>query len=274
MPKIIISADLHHGITGMHEIVQLRHKIAAENPDLVVIAGDIGEGVKRIDECLCEFKNLTCPVGVIAGNHDLWVRDHNIIRDSAHLMDEFLPQLVRGHGMHWLETEDLQIGDVAVTGTLGWYDYSRRVVTKDTIHLTSSDYQLIKPRFNNDGNYVRWIDKRTDVEFANSLGEALESRLAKFESDPRVREVLVVTHVPAFSEQLVPMKGDHPIADSYFGNLTLGSRLIKYPKVRTVVSAHTHREVPLQTIQSAGREIAIATLSSDYRAPKYLTVIW
>ena len=81
------------------------------------------------------------------------------------------------------------------------------------------------------------------------------------------------THVPAFSEQLVPMAGDHPIADSYFGNLTLGSRLIKYPKVRTVVSGHTHREVPLQTIRSAGREIAIATLRSDYRAPKYLTLI-
>ncbi len=49
----------------MHEIVQIRHKIAAENPDLVVIAGDIGEGVKRIDECLREFKTLTCPVAVI-----------------------------------------------------------------------------------------------------------------------------------------------------------------------------------------------------------------
>jgi Icc-related predicted phosphoesterase len=65
MPKIIITADLHYGITGMHEIVQIRHKIAAENPDLVVIAGDIGEGVKRIDECLREFKTLTCPVAVI-----------------------------------------------------------------------------------------------------------------------------------------------------------------------------------------------------------------
>jgi len=161
---------------------------------------------------------------------------------------------------------------VAVTGTLGWYDYSRRVVTKVTINLTTSDYQLIKPRFNNDGNYVRWIDKRTDVEFANALGVALETRLAKLESDPRVREVLVVTHVPAFSEQLVPRAGDHPITDSYFGNLTLGSRLIKYPKVRTVVSGHTHREVPLQSIRSAGREIAIATLGSDYRAPKYLMV--
>jgi hypothetical protein len=111
------------------------------------------------------------------------------------------------------------------------------------------------------------------VEFANSLGEALETRLAKLESDPRVREVLVVTHVPAFSEQLVPMAGDHPIADSYFGNLTLGSRLIKYSKLRTVVSGHTHREVPLQTIRSAGREITIATLSSDYRSPKYLALI-
>jgi hypothetical protein len=30
--------------------------------------------------------------------------------------------------MHWLETEDLQISEVVVTGTLGWYDYSRRGV--------------------------------------------------------------------------------------------------------------------------------------------------
>ena len=272
MNKIVITSDLHHGITRLDEIAQLRNEIADESPDLMLIAGDIGEGVERIEACLNEFKTLNCPVGVIAGNHDLWLRDYTIIRDSAHLMDEYLPQMVRNHGMHWMENEVIQLGDVAVIGTLGWYDYSRRVLSKETMRLTASDYQLIKPRFNNDGNYVRWIDKRTDVDFANSLGEALETCLVKIERDPKVREVLVITHVPAFSEQLVSMPGDHPIADSYFANLTLGSRLLKYPKVRTVISGHTHREVPLQTIRTADRDIEIATIGSDYRHPKYITI--
>ena len=271
MTKILITADIHYGITRREQFAELQNAIVAEKPDVVLMAGDIGEGLQNIEDCLRGLQCLVCPVGIIAGNHDLWLRDYEVL-DSAYLMETVLPNLVRDHKLHWLETDVLKIGDLAITGTVGWYDYSHRIVTKETADFTSVNYERVKALFNNDARFVYWKNNRTDAEFANILGEALEDRLAKLEADPTVREVLVITHVPAFIEQMVSLPDDHPIAASYFGNMTLGHRLLKYSKVRTVVSGHTHREVPIQTIQVGGREMTIATVGSDYHAPKFISV--
>ena len=271
MTKILITADIHYGITRREQFAELQNAILADQPDVVLVAGDIGEGLQNIQDCLRGLQCLACPVGIIAGNHDLWLRDYEV-RDSAQLMEVVLPELVRDHKLHWLETDVLKIGNLAIIGTVGWYDYSHRIFSNESADFTAVNYQRVKLLFNNDAKYVYWADNRTDVDFSNSLGDALEVRLAKLESDPGVSEVLVITHVPAFIEQMVSLPGDHPIAASYFGNMTLGNRLLKYPKVRTVVSGHTHREVPVQTIQEGGREMTIATVGSDYHAPKFISV--
>lgn len=271
MTKILITADIHYGITRREQFAELQNAILTEQPDVVLVAGDIGEGLQNIQDCLRGLQCLACPVGIIAGNHDLWLRDYEV-RDSAQLMEVVLPELVRDHKLHWLETDVLKIGNLAITGTVGWYDYSYRIATSQTAEFTTTNYERVKRLFNNDARFVYWADNRTDVEYSNILGEALETRLAKLEDDPTVHEVLVITHVPAFIEQMVSNPNDHPIAASYFGNMTLGNRLLKYPKVRTVVSGHTHREVPVQTIQAGGREMTIGTVGSDYHAPKFISV--
>src|SRR5262249_14605353 len=119
--RVVITSDLHLGITGEDQIRPLTARIAAEEPDLTVLAGDIGEGVKNFARCLDLFTDLPGEVGVIAGTHDVWRRAG---RSSQRLFEEDLPTITRAAGLRWLEGDDWRHGTLAVVASLAWYDYS------------------------------------------------------------------------------------------------------------------------------------------------------
>jgi 3',5'-cyclic AMP phosphodiesterase CpdA len=55
--------------------VELAFDVAAFEPDAVVVAGDMAESLHDFETCLVVLKQrVQCPVWVLPGNHDLWVR--------------------------------------------------------------------------------------------------------------------------------------------------------------------------------------------------------
>ncbi len=54
MSRIIVTSDLHLGISTVQEIQALAEQIASAQPDLTVLAGDLGEGLTNIRAaCAC-----------------------------------------------------------------------------------------------------------------------------------------------------------------------------------------------------------------------------
>lgn len=270
MSRFVFTSDWHAGLTSLDVIGVLLRDIAATAPDAVIIAGDQGGTLREARAALALARAiLPCPIGVIAGNHDLWGRAPGG-GDSLVLFERTWPALCRELDMVWLETDAMRIGSTAITGTIGWYDYSRRPPLD---HPLSRDFNpdrlaAVKGAYNNDAHYINW--ELTDPEFSDRVGAALETRLYELDADTSVESVIVATHVPAFAEQLVSMPDDSPIADAYFGNITLGQRIVRYPKVRHIVSGHTHRSVPWTELRRGGRTIEVATVASDYGAPAFL----
>src|SRR5215472_8873396 len=121
MTKIVITSDLHLGITSAATIRTLVSAIAEEEPALTVLAGDIGEGLPRFVECLKLFAQLPGEVAVLAGNHDVWARASYASQD---LWEQRLPEAVQAAGMLWLEDTVWQRNGIGVAGSLVWYDYS------------------------------------------------------------------------------------------------------------------------------------------------------
>src|SRR5947209_810942 len=120
--KLAITADLHLPITPAERLEALAREMADFNPDAAVLGGDLAESLADLERCLTLFKErLPCPVWVIPGNHDLWVRRSS---DSRRLWLEHLPQAVADAGCRWLEGTAFVLGGTAVAGTIGWYDYS------------------------------------------------------------------------------------------------------------------------------------------------------
>jgi hypothetical protein len=133
----------------------------------------------------------------------------------------------------------------------------------------------VKRQFNPDAKYIDW--PWSDGEFAAHVGDGLCARLEALEAEPAVRAVLVVTHVPLVAEQLFYKPNDQRwgVGNAFFGNLTLGRRVLAFGKVRSIISGHTHigRSAVTARMQLPDLPpIPVTTLASDYDAPVYVIV--
>jgi len=263
MTRIVITSDLHLGITTADEIAPLIAEIAAEQPDLTIIAGDIGKRLSDISACLAMFQAVPGQVAALAGNHDLWTHgdDH-----SADLWERSVPDAVRAAGMLWLEEENWLRDGLGVAGSIAWYDYTG---ADPSIPPQTEAYWIeLKQRLHPDARYLDW--PWSDIAFATRCGDGLVAHVAALDADPSVSDVLIVTHVPLFREQLVnrteiPNWG---YGNAYFGNLTLGERLRHAVKLRAVVSGHTH--IGRREALADERATPAWVVPSDFHAPRYV----
>lgn len=270
MAKIVITSDLHLGITTAAEIEPVVAAIAAELPDLTIIAGDIGEGETCIRDCLALFKDMPGGMAALGGNHDVWALAAPWKLggpDSQTMWEQVLPGAVRDAGMRWLEAEDWRAGSLAVVGTVAWYDYSG--AAEDIPPQTEEYWVEFKRSLHPDAKYINW--PWSDIQFATARGNDLMARLAALEADPGVEAILLVTHVPIFREQLV-IKEDVPrwgYGNAFFGNITLGERAREVTKLRAVVSGHTHIPVKATTPHASGL-LPVWVTASDFHKPSYV----
>src|SRR5215472_6081536 len=114
MPTIVVTSDLHLGITSESVLRSLAEQIAAEQPSLTVLAGDLGEPLNKFAACLRLFATLPGRVAVLAGNHDVWARGGYT---SRKLWEQHLPEATHAAGMLWLEEENWQQDGLAVAGS-------------------------------------------------------------------------------------------------------------------------------------------------------------
>lgn len=264
--KIAFTSDIHFPITN---IIQLRNHIQAiknDNPDIVVIAGDIAES--RIDHKLLktvlnEFRQYFNKVLVLAGNHDLW---NNKQCSTIELWDSFIEQSCDTCGCFYLEKSNYIVDDICFVGSYMHYDYS----AKDTIGPCSSFsnkyLQINKGKINNDGNYMSIFD---DIEFANKICEDFMHRLTKAADNPAIKKIVLVTHVPCLEEQMLrkPFDYNWSLGTPYFGNLTYQDIINKIDKIIGVISGHSHQKYYNKTNQ---REVFV--IGADYKKPQHVCI--
>jgi 3',5'-cyclic AMP phosphodiesterase CpdA len=265
--RIIVTSDLHVESTGLEPIRRLVAGITRENPDLVVLAGDLGNPARLFEQCLNCFLRVDVPVAVLPGNHDVW-SSHG--ETSALLYNELLPEVTRTLGFHWLEGAPL-ITDagVGLCGSLGWYDYSAR---ESALGQSDEEVLAVKPRYALDAVKVDW--EYTDQEFAALCRAQMGRQIEALEQDPRVATIVAVTHVPVFENQIERRPEDlhWSRGNAYFGHLTMGALLERSTKVSHVISGHTHVGMNGLVERTNAAPIATAVVASDYGRPRWLTI--
>jgi 3',5'-cyclic AMP phosphodiesterase CpdA len=269
--RIVVTSDLHYDsesrLTPPATIAALFEEIHAVGPDAVVLAGDVGHPLENFRGCLAGVRSLGVPVAVLAGNHDVWVDDEGI--GSKELWEHRLADTTREAGAFWLEQDDVQVDDVAIVGSLAWYDYS---AAPEHLRFPDEHFARIKRLLNNDGSRIDW--PWSDVEFAARLRQSLVHRLAQLEQDAGVRAVVVATHVPVFEEQMTRKPGNEQweLSNAYFGNLTTGAAVARFPKVRAVVSGHTHCGRRGTVAREGAHPIEVHVVGSEYGEPAFVVV--
>src|SRR5262245_5604807 len=125
--RLAVTADLHWGSrpAGDEATRQLAAFLHEQPPDVLVLAGDVGAG-EHFAACLRLFAGLPCHKALVPGNHDVWVAPDDTRGDSLAVYQEHLPRVGADHGFHYLDQGPLLLeeADIALVGSMNWYDYS------------------------------------------------------------------------------------------------------------------------------------------------------
>jgi 3',5'-cyclic AMP phosphodiesterase CpdA len=260
--KLAITSDLHLPITKEEAVVSLGREIQVFDPQAFIVAGDVGESLADIQRGLQLLREqVRCPIWVLAGNHDVWARPPY---DSRQLWLEQVPATVRSCGCQWLEGTSFVLDGVAVAGTIAWYDYS---AADPSVQASRLEFAQQKFHYNADALRIDW--EWSDPEFAELVRSPFLSQLDHLESDPSIRRIVVVTHVPIVEEQMHRDASDPrwAFSNAYFGNLSLGYEVLTRRKVSHIISGHTHRGKEATVERKDGPPILTYVVSSDYEKP-------
>jgi len=267
--KIAVTADIHYGTrTGKEEIESFLSTLKKDGIEYLVIAGDLasrGADHRNFIEAIGILQQFSGKILFCPGNHDLWTIEGN----SFELLTDKIPGLLCGSNIHLLDGNPFIIGDLGIVGSVGWYDYSFRVVPVelekvfsqyifrfdrgDTMlrwnQLTLSEYRGKECRVSLDGRQWKkstWQDKRF-IKWHFSDDRFLDFCIKRLKADiesilPRVSNIMVITHHLPFPEFVPnipdPTWGFHR---AYLGSKKIGETLLQYPQIRYVFFGHSHR---------------------------------
>lgn len=257
--KILVTADLHYDIPRSREPArQLIDRACAEGGRAIVLVGDTaGVDLDQLAEALDLFAGFGGLKLIVPGNHCLWCRQNE---SSMERYEETLPALVKEYGFAVLDHRPAMIGDVALVGSIGWYDYS---FADKSLGIPNAFYQAkvapgaasihrelldahqgeltdramaIRSRWM-DGKYIRL--GMSDQEFCRMLADRLAGQLA--DMSERAQRIIVFMHHLPFAEMLPKGRGDSVAwAWAYLGAEVLGKTLLAFPKVTDVYCGHSH----------------------------------
>lgn len=256
--KIIVTSDLHNGITRMSEIQRFA-KIANEY-DLLIIAGDIAASKKLFEEVLSCF---TVKIAFTTGNHDLYTTIEN---DS---IMKYVNDFSDYPNAHFLDDKPLKFKDFAIVGIMGWYDHSFKDKSLERYGVNDKNYLTQKFSYGdggiqwNDYNYIKWsaYTAETFTKFQLKRMKEHLDKVKKFET------VIFVSHFLPYRELLdnkeyyekiinelntetIPedllyniRRVSEPtwsFGNAFQGSEKMGELLDKYDNVKYVFCGHSH----------------------------------
>ncbi|HET6251186.1 MAG TPA: metallophosphoesterase [Tepidisphaeraceae bacterium] len=275
--RLIATADLHYNHPRSRALAEeLIDQMNQAGGDVLLVVGDTaaadGDALER---CLSLF-HFSGPKLFVAGNHELWTAGP----DSYAIYRDVLPKRVREAGWHWLEDEPFVAGDVAIVGSVGWYDYSfaqatleipRRFYERkispgaarrfsefaslfdDTSDLSPAAREIVA-RWN-DGRHVKL--HRSDEAFLTELLARLEMQLDALREK---RVVAAVHHLPFAQLLPLPHNSQWDFAKAYLGSARIGELLLRYPNVEYLLCGHSHL-----ALEAKAGNIHAINIGSGYR---------
>jgi Icc-related predicted phosphoesterase len=283
--RLLATADLHYNHAKSRESADgLIDRINGERFDALLLVGDTAAADgDALEQCLSRF-TFGGPRLLVAGNHELWTHGG----DSYRLFREDLPRRVRALGWQWLQTDPYRSGDVAIVGSVGWYDYSfaqaslgiperfyaRKVSPGVAEQL--AEYRDLLARADdvgpvarevvarwNDGRFVKL--HRGDFEFLEELLRELRGQL---ESVRDARTVVAAVHHLPFRALLPPGHNVQlDFAKAYLGSGRLGELLLEFPNVRHALCGHSH----FRARETVGH-VDATNVGSGYRWKTFVTL--
>ena len=253
--RLVWLTDIHLNFVPPLARLAFYAAILAEEPDAILLGGDIGEAPNLL-QFLDEIdRNLQFPVYFVLGNHDFYGGSIPAVREAV--ARHASPRL------HWLpSTGIVHLGtDIALIGHDSWADGRFGDFRGSTVRL--NDYVHIAD--------FRNLTKPACLAKLNELGDEAADylELKSREALASGRDVLLLTHVPPFREACWHegrISNDEYLP--HFSCRVVGERLVAvmrdFPdRSMTVLCGHTHSSGMAQILDN----LAVRTGGAEYGAP-------
>lgn len=231
--RLAFCGNLHDLSTNGPELAQLVDRVVSSQAEVLILTGNIGQPLDRMDSILTAFEAFDGSRGIVIGNRDLWQLEVEA-RSSKQLWEETFSILFRRHGFTWLEQRNIVTDGLGICGTIAWYDYSARDVA---LGYSVRQYENLKGLTNEDAHFITW--DLSDVDFSAIVHDKFTARIDALEHDRSVERVVAVTHFPVFLEQIPDRLTKRERFDlAYHYNLAVGRTILPKNKLTCVVSGH------------------------------------
>jgi len=189
--RLVWSTDLHLDAVDKAQYRQFFDLITAYEPDIVLIGGDISNGIASLKHLNHLAKVIDKPVYFVLGNHDFYYGSISKIREIAHALTKEYPQIIylTDNGIIPLSEQ------TALIGHDGWSDARAGNFFQSDIML--NDYFLIEELKNMTMEERQLKLHQLGDEAAVYLKNQLISAFKKYQ------RVILLTHVPPFEEACV-----------------------------------------------------------------------
>jgi hypothetical protein len=256
--KIALTSDLHLEYSEENRLAfkLVAGQILGAAPDVLVIAGDIGNSLDVLGEGLRAFQGLRCIKLFVAGNHDLWVESPDEIRnnlDSGHKFRNLIPAVCRKYGFLDLSQRPFVRKDLAFVGSPGWYDFSLRNPLLEgqpqydygrgtSPSYTWEEYRFLKwPAYRSGGDSGP-REELTPPEICRMMHDELEGHIKSVQ--PYADRIIAVIHTLPSKNVLGGWEdANKRFYDAYMGSAGLGALLKKYPKIEVCLGGHQHHSL-------------------------------
>lgn len=223
--RIGIVSDIHLDVNKHFPVLQTLIRLCNQKQlDKVIIAGDFSSDYTAALHVIDSIKrNTQTEVHFVPGNHDLYIsRD----KDSKTIYHEL------GQLPECLATHPVDLGDWAIIGNTGWYDYSFQDEAFTLREIEKKSYQGMMWE---DRRYFQWGAE--DKEIHDFFLHNLQSRLEQFKG----KNIISVTHVVPY-RRFVEHKEGNPswnYFSAFIGTDKIGKLYDNYG-VKAAVFGHTH----------------------------------
>jgi predicted phosphodiesterase len=198
--RIRILSDLHIDVAGGRFLAESPAQFIQDcNEDLVVLAGDIAEGVEGLEWAVRAFPRQK--IIIVLGNHEFYGHELNTYIDEYR---ETARALGRGR-IHFLERDAIVIDGVRFIGTTLWTDYALYGAGRDEMEASMAaaravmlDYRrvLIQP----DHGPRRFLTPEDTIRLHRPARQFVTMLLAS--GDPN--KTVIVTHHAPHRRSLAP----------------------------------------------------------------------
>jgi predicted phosphodiesterase len=255
--------DIHLNFVSAAGRTEFYGRIAAEQPDALLVGGDTGEAPSVIEYLEEMESRLAPPVYFVLGNHDFYRGSIAEVRERA-LRIPAAPRRLR-----WLPAAGVVplTPQTALIGHDSWADGRLGDFFRSEVLL--NDYVLIRE--------LRRLRKQELLARLNALGDEAAKflELRAREALAVYRNVLVLTHLPPFREAC--WHEGQISSDEYlphFACRAVGERLSavmceRPDRTMTVLCGHTHSP----GVAQIHKNLAVLTGKAEYGTPELQRIL-